>query len=514
MLKFAVYKDSVAADDWQLHQAHLLTTDDIGLLGEVTFANGTINCEKRSVEAAALGLMVETISNGTLLLQTCLLPDREEAYILHLELTRHRIKTFLVKLEDWMLFELVDEHPVMKQWEDARQLFTEAMIMESKDKIKCDKIAKQALDKAITATENLAIMHADALLAQRYAEGRMPAIAFGCQVHQSMYAEPLTRIVKKDFDFISIPIRWCEIEPEEGQYDWTKLDKWMNWARKTDYPIVAGPIVDFRSLSVPQWLYVWEHDYDTTHDLLYEHIEAVISRYRDVVTTWNVATSLHINENFTLAYDELLDVIRMATSLAKTLDPKCQTMVEVTEPWGEYYASNTKSIPPIIFAQTLSQSGFKLDTIGINIQAGHHRNGRAARDLMQLSIMLDKLLYLDMPVVISGIGVPSHRPKMEDADPAGFWRQPWSPVQQGEWLAKVTALCLSRPYIESVCVHELYDHDASELPTAGLITAGGRGKPSLVKMSQLHKELKNGTMRCSVPEERIWINDDKSPSAD
>jgi len=517
MLDFLIYDGDGPADEFPLQQAVLLGPADIAMEGEVQFEDGLVRCEKRTIESAALSLLVDVGQCGRLGLQTCLLPDRDQPYLLFLELARYRIKSFLVKIEDWMLFDLPADHPVLEQWEDARHLLTEAIILEFTKPAESDALARQSLEKAIIASENLTVMHADALLAVRYAEDRMPQRALGCHVHQSQFAEPLAKIMGRDFDFISIPIRWSEIEPEEGQYDWSKLDRWMDWAKKSNFPVIAGPIVDFREHSVPDWLYVWEHDYDTTHDLLHEHIEAIITRYMDVVSVWNMASSLHINTNFTLAYDELLDVVRMTTSLAKALHPGGRTMIEITEPWGEYYANNTKSIPPIVFAETLAQSGFKIDKMALNLQIGHHRGGRTARDLMQIGMLLDKLMYLDLPVVISGLGAPSHRPKkMNGADPGGYWRQPWSPTVQADWFSKVIALCMSKPFIESVCIHELYDHNAGVLPAAGLITSNGRAKPALTRVGEIHKELKAGTMRCSVPDERFWVTveerDDQSVS--
>lgn len=491
-----------------LQHCHLLGPDDIGLPGEISFEDGHLVCDKKTVDAAALSLMVDAGKAGRLLLQTCLLPDRDEPYLLYLELARHRLKSFLVKLEDWLLYELPLEHPVIKLWSDSRDTFTEAMIVARSDPARSETLARTALEQSIEASENLAVMHADALLARRYSDGRMPSGALGCRVHQTQFAEPLTKIIGADFDYISVPIRWCEIEPEEGQYDWSKLDRWMDWARRKRFPVMAGPIIDFRSHSVPEWLYIWEHDYDTTHDLLHEHLEAVVTRYRDVVSVWNVASSLHINANFTLAYDELMDVIRMATSLAKALHPGGKTMVEISEPWGEYYAGNTRSIPPILFAESLAQSGFKLDLIAVTLELGSQSQGRGMRDLMQISTLLDKLMYLNAPVVVSGIAAPSHRPKVEGPDGAGWWRETWTPAHQGRWLSKVASLALSKPYVESVCIQELFDHATIDLPSSGLITSNGRAKPALTEMGHVHSQLESGTFRCSSPEERIWVIED------
>ncbi len=514
MLKFAVYENGSEARDWPLYHAHLLGADNIGVESEITFADGCICCDKKSVESAALVLLADVREHGSLVLPTCLLPDRDEPYLLHLELARHRIKTFITKLEDWLLCGIEPDHPVMKLWDEARRIFTKALVIQERDPARADEYAKDALIKGMSATEQLALMHADLLIAKRANNGEAPALPIGCYVHQSRYAEPIARIMSQNFNFLSIPIRWREVEPEEGVYDWKQFDRWMQWASRSKYPVIAGPIIDLRPLAVPEWLYVWEHDYDTTHDLFREHIEAIVKRYRNVVSIWNIASALHINENFTLAYDELIEVTRMAILRVKALHPAARTMIEITDPFGEYYATNSKSIPPIVYADTLAQSASRPDLIGINFQFGHHKQGRGTRDLMQVSSVLDELIHADIPVIVSGLGCPSHRAKIDGIDPAGYWREPWTATQQSDYLEHLTGVCLSKPFVESVCIHELYDHTACALPGAGLITATGRAKPALAAIGRMQKDIKSGSFRCSSPEERVWSEDDLPDDAD
>jgi len=519
MLKFAVYDhdqraSAKLAENFPLYHAHLLGNDSIGVQADIEFDDGIIQCDKKSLDAAGLELLINVDELGSLVLRTCLLPDRDHPYLLHLELARFRVKLFLVKLEDWMLTSIDEDHPLMRAWDEAKALLGRALQVEIVNPPEADHLGFAALKKAIIATEHLAEMHADLLLAKRYRRGKMSKTAFGCRVHQSKFAPPLATTLSQNFDFLSIPIRWRELEPEEGRYDWSKYDKWLEWAARQGYPVVLGPLIDFRPLAVPEWLYVWEHDYDTTLDLLHDHIEAIVRRYRKIVTVWSVASAVHINENFTLAYDQLIDVTRMATTLVKSLHPAGQSMIEIADPFGEYFSFNPKSIPPIVYAETIAQAGLKLDMIGINLQMGHQARGRGARDLMQISSVLDELLFLDIPIVVSGLAAPSHRANRDGLDPAGYWHEPWTPAVQSQYLEKAAAICLSKPFVKSVCIQELYDHAASEIPGSGLITATGRGKPALARMGDTHRAIHASTLRCTTAEERTWSESEYAEEAD
>src|SRR5262245_47526396 len=124
MLRFAVFDENGPAAEWPLVNAHLIGPDEQPVRGEVTFESGVIHCRKRGSQAVGLCLQYDTGSIGKFMLQTCLLPDRQEPYLLTVELARHRVKMFLAKSEEWVMFDLSAEHPAMKLWEEARQLST------------------------------------------------------------------------------------------------------------------------------------------------------------------------------------------------------------------------------------------------------------------------------------------------------------------------------------------------------------------------------------------------------
>ena len=128
-------------------------------------------------------------------------------------------------------------------------------------------------------------------------------------------------------------------------------------------------------------------------------------------------------------------------------------------------------------------------------------------------------------MIVTGVGAPSHRParnakaptsdggeeKVEAVaqatamDAAGYYREPWTPVRQAEWVRKALAIALSKPFVESAVCHELFDHQSAELPGAGLISSLGRPKPALTAASDLHRDLKRRVLRCSLPAERSWV---------
>lgn len=484
MLQFAVYDEDGPAGDWPLVGCHMVGPEDQPVRGKVRFRDGTIRCDQRGNQAVGLCLQHRVPRIGTLMLQTCLLPKRDEPYILSVELARHRIKTFIAKSEEWQMFDLGADNPAVQHWERARQIFTQALTSASPEV--ADRKAAVALSHAIQATERLALVHADLLLRRRF--GQRPAFptTLGVRVWPQRDAQPLRDILGRDFDVVQIPLRWKQLEVEEGKYNWEPVDRWIQWAKANNKPVIAGPLLDFSPHAVPDWMHVWQHDYDTCRDLAYDHVERVVARYTGAVGVWNVAAGLNVNDNFEFTAEQMIDLTRMAALVVRQSRKGARVMVELREPFGEHCAERRGTLPPLTYLDRLIQEGIRLDAVGVQLLFGQHTHGQAVRDMMPISSLLDRFFLLELPILVSALGVPS-----EPIDPeGGSWIAPWSTELQARWAANLFAIALSKPYIETVFWSDLYDHEDAELPHAGLITTDGRAKTALQRLIGFRKRLR------------------------
>ena len=499
MLKFRVFESGRAASSWPLRNGHLIGADGNAMRAEVLFEPGMVMCEKREVGTAALALQHDAGEVGELTLQTTLLPEREEPYLLSLELARHRLMIVFNKLEDWGMFDLDPDGPVMRRVELARRLFVEALCLQGTDPPRAAAVADDCLRASIDASEELAVANAEALLERREnREGRTRRTPVGVGVALNSNAERVRQALSAHFDFVQLPMKWKSLTPEEHEYRWGEVDEWLTWAGRHKMPVVAGPLVHLAPDAVPDWLYIWEHDYDTLRELMYEHVERVVEHARDRVHAWNVVAGLHVNRLFHLNFEQIMDLTRMTTMLVKKLHPSSKVIVEVEQPFGEYYATNTKSIPPLMYADLLVQSAIEFDALQLRLHAGQALPGQHARDLMQVAAVLDTYAGFGKPLHMS-LAVPSEpvtammiTPEDGDEpvdDRSGYWRKPWSPLVQERWLAASMTLAVSRPYVEAVAWSELADHPEIDLPLSGLMDEALRPKPALRRIANLRRRL-------------------------
>jgi GH35 family endo-1,4-beta-xylanase len=468
----------------ELVNAHLLSRDSQVIQGTVTIdENGLISANTIGHPSFALCLLYDAGKAGRLMLQTSILPPREQPYMLSLELARHRIKSFLDLSENWSLFYLSEDNPAVQRWEEARLIFTKALV--TIDDEETGKLARQALELAIDASERLTMAHAQILLHKRYAHKPATAAALGVQVHPARFDPPLRSLLDKNFKIVKLPMNWTSIEPEEGKYNWEETDRWVKWAQENKKHIIGGPLLDFNTEgAIPHWVSTCEHDYSLFRDKCYDHIEGVIQRYGNAVSFWNVTSGINLNRHVRLAIANMVDLIRMARLLVRQTRKDARIMIELAEPFSEFVSEISESCNAKVFLARLSQEGVGLDALGVQCLVGGPA-GRATRDLMLMSAKLDEYLHADIPVIISGLGAPS----VIINERYGWWKSPWDEIRQEEWASSMLAICLSKPFVDSVIWTDLFDHKQMDIPTAGFISRKGKPRLVLQKMLSIRKRL-------------------------
>ena len=566
MLSFVAFETNAESLARCLRSAHLVGPDSVPIAGDISAEDDLVRCVKTTREAAGLALQIDlrallkvehatsrtslgegvleelerqgvddlplTLAPGRLTLETCLLPERDQPYLLSLELARKRLMMFLNCLEEWQHFDLPPESPIMGLFERARTAFTNALVAQrSADPggpqpytEQANALSMRALTLGVLAGEFLALHDAaESFTPRATGAGYAAAVerltgappkprqmrpvssqdragvilptrpAIGCAISPGVQSEPLQQIVRNACDFITVPMRWIDMEPSEGRYAYADTDRWIEWAvRRAKVPVVAGPLIDFRASCVPDWLYIWENDYETLRELVYEHVRTLVTRYRRTITRWTVVSGLHTNENFQLSFEQMMDLTRVCVYVVRKLHPQAKVQVEIANPWGEYHTTNRRSLPPTLYAEMLSQAGVQIDAYALRLQLGSPVIGQGARDLMSISALLDQYASLDKPLCVSAIGAPSALvppPDILDGVPApdpGAWWNEWNPDVQADWLSAALGLALAKPYVQSVCWHELGDASPRpEMPNGGLVDANGVPKPAAARLTEL-----------------------------
>lgn len=482
MLQFEVHDPQVGSPSELAARAYLLGRDDQPVGGGVKVRQGRLVCQPEDGEATALCLEVSAGPMGRMMLQTCLLPQRPEPYRLNLELARHRIKMYIAKGEEWLLFDPVRGGDSFKIWERARTLFVQAI--NDPDPASAEARARDSLVAAIEAGERLALMQAEQNLQRRYKTRAASSTLVGVRADPTGALER-SGTTAAGFDVLAVETPWSLIEPSPGVFRFDAVDRWMTMAAQARRPIVAGPLLRFDDAWLPQWMQVHRGDYKAIMDRSYMFMEQLVHRYRAVATLWNLASGLHTNAWHAFQDSERVDLARRAAVLARQSRKGARTLVELTDPFGECVSRNAGAITAWQFLERLIQEGVHLDAVGLTLRLGDGGPGFGVRDLLQLSAVLDRFAGYECKVMISAFGVPS-----EPVEGGGQWRKPWSDPVQAQWATSVTTIALSKPFVETLVWERLEDGASGTRARCGLLDASAQPKTVARKLLAIRNRLR------------------------
>ena len=494
MTRFLVFQDGKPARDVDLSGAHFVGTDGVPVRADIDLRDGAIRCRKRTEGPAGLVLLWPIEGVGRFILETSRLPERSEPYNLHVELARGRLMRIDQKREDWGLYDCEGTEELIADLDQARDSFIEAV--KADDPAVAASLADQALKQAVLASEKMTMFHADIFLGRRKQSGGFGRRMFGCRIDLGSTSDAYRDAIPPMFDFVTVPVPWRQVEPKEQEFNWQPVDAWVEWLTKKNVPIKMSPLVSFHERHIPDWLYIWENDFETVRDLVYEHVRRVVERYGTYVVAWDVISGIHADNTFNFSFEQLMELTRLASALTKQLAPRATTIIELVSPWGEYYARNQRTIPPMLYAEMAVQSGISFDAFGLPMIFGVGTDGMYVRDLFQISSMIDRFGNLGKAIHVTAAGAPSATgPDKDDesggtllAEAGGQWHGEWSGDLQAEWLRSFYRTAMSKPFIESIAWRDLADAGKHGVPHGGLLGRDFKPKPAVETLRSLRQE--------------------------
>ncbi len=498
MIRFKIYDQGKEVADMPLNGSYLFAQDEIPVRGRLEFADGELLGIRHSDSAIGLASLWNVPEFGKVFLQTTRLPERDKAYNLNVEIARGRLLRLNQKREEWGMvdLQLTEEHH--KLIDGAMDNFVLALCNAEKPG-QAALYADRSLKLAMDAGEAMAAAHAEMFLARRSSTQGFGRHSFGCCFNPSRIKDKeYLKLIKSNFHFVTIPVSWRQIQPEEQRQDFELLDECVEWLSHNRIAIKVGPLISFSPNMVPDWLYIWENDFEQLREMAYEYVTSVVERYGNKVQAWDVVSGLNADNCFRFSFDQIIEMTRSACLAAKRAFQRCLVLVELTEPWGEYYAVNQRTVPPMIYADMVVQSGVNFDGYGLKIRFGRGGAGMWSRDLLELSGLLDRFAAFGKQVHLSGVQVPS-RPDPRDnvgkiGDP-GFWHEPWSEEIQARWLDSVYRIALSKPYVETVTWQDFADCEDGILMSGGLVNSDLTPKAVYETFGGLKKNLVKPTKK-------------------
>jgi hypothetical protein len=472
--------------DETVEQAYLSGFDRIPWQVRVRHNGGELVLERLASDSGNLHIPWDVEGFGQVALSTATLMERPEAYYLPLELARGKIGQVRSQMAEWEMGGLGVSRPVHEKVDEALGYFAQAAVVEH-DSEQSVRLADEAVRAALEAANLLAACYADQVLGERPSASQKLGTLLAADLGRPPLDEQTGREVARAFNGANVPLAWRDVETSEGHYYWDTSDRQVEWAKKAGLTRSAGPLLQLDPQTLPDWLALYENDFESVVLFASEFLKAAVTRYRDQISVWQCAGRINTADVLSLTEEEKVRLAARAVELTRALDPDKPILVSFDQPWAEYLSRREMDFPPLHIADALVRADLGLSGVMLEINVGYHPGGTLLRDPVEFSRQLDYWNLLGVPLFIS-LAVPS----ASDADPlarrrTGVRAGDWTPENQLVWVSRFVPLLLAKPYVHGIVWNQLCDFEPHDFPHGGLFDLRRRPKPALSRLAAIRQ---------------------------
>jgi hypothetical protein len=483
VMRFFVYPPEML-DGWpEVFDAYLSGADGRVFSTQIDVAGNVVSCRRTSSESGRLHVAWPVEGFGRPVTSTASLPEREEPYLLPLELARGKISQLRDQVSAWEVGGMVIPPSFDAPFQAAQRKFREAVALQGQPAQTVEPV-RQSLARAFEAAEMAVSAYAGQRLSARRKRSPQPAAATGCALGQYLPDESATAVFRESFAAAVIPVEWKHIETSAGETNWDLADAQLEWALANRLFVSGGPLLDLSADGMPAWVGSWGGDLPNLQSLVCDYVETAVGRYAGRIRTWNVCTRGNTGGAFGLSEESRLWLVARALEVVRQVDEEVQVMIRVGQPWGEYQARGAHRLAPLQFVDALLRAGIGLSAVDLEIAVGFRPYGSAPRDLLELSRLLDLWSLLGIPIYIT-LACPSES-RADDLQAShgieiepNRWKEAWNEAAQVDWIDGVLPVLMAKQPVVGIFWKQLADSVPHEFPHAGLIRPDGTPKPAL-----------------------------------
>ncbi len=466
------FQPSDLADRWPfLKQAYLCGPDDVPWRTWTEVKPGMLTCVAEGADSCSCHVLWPVTAYGCLGLRTTSLPERAEPYDLNIELVRGkmaRVQEVQRELEEGGVRAASRARVAIR---DVRQLFFDMLFRAPADAMA--ELSDRCLSELVRIGDELILDYARTISEQRKRLKQMPLLIVRapCAAIHDVDLHELSRFVTT----VQILAPWSEIERQQGEYDWSELDRAVTACRKAGLSVGLGPLVCWEKYALPDWLWLYTDRFDAILEFATRFVGAVTARYRDSVRVWELASRLNCGAALLF---EAVERLQLAAGIAAAAAPNLDggfCYITLGQPWSEYSA-HVEDTGAFYFADTLCRLGGTVRGLGIEITTGYGSGLSWPRDLVEIAYVLARYGSLGLPLVVT-LAAPvspaaSERTLVQTECLNGL--QVGETPPPIEWVAHASCLAASRPDVAALVWSHLTEHHLGMYPRAGFW-----GDPSL-----------------------------------
>lgn len=484
MMRFIYPPDRITEQTAQ--QAYLSGYDKTPWPNQFALADGQLELTRSVADSGNLHIPWNVAGRGLLGLSTSTLMERPEPYYLPLELARGKVGQVRNQVSEWKALGLEIPPDVQERVADAVAFFAQAAVVEHGSR-RSNELSQQAIEAALDAADLLADSFAEQVLATRKRGGQKLRSFLGADIGVAPLDEQAGQPYLKTFNAANVPIGWRDVETAQGHFRWDAVDAQIRWACASKLRVCAGPLLKLDPHVLPDWLTLYEGDFESLVLSASHFVETAVKRYRGRVDVWQCAGRVNTADVLSLSEEERIRLVARTIEIVRATDPDAPVMVAFDQPWGEYLNRREMEFPPLHFADSLIRANLGLSGLVLEINVAYYPGGSLPRDPLEFSRLLDYWSLLGVPLFVA-ITVPSDSSADRNSRrPASPPPEGWSPAAQDKWVARYVPLLLAKPSVQGVFWNQLSDAQPHDFPHGGLFDHQGRPKPALARLAVIRQ---------------------------
>jgi hypothetical protein len=487
VMRFLVYPPELILAWPEVFDGYLSGADGRVFSTEIEVTGNLLTCQRLANDSGRLHVAWPVDGFGRPVLSTASLSEREEPYLLPLELARGKIAQLRDQISAWEVGGMTVPETFQGPYQEAHRKFREAAALQNQP-ARMAELATQSLRRALEAAEIAVSAYAAQRLAARRKRSSQAPAALGCSLGQSVPDQDLTPEFRESFAAALIPVECKYVETAAGDAKWDLVDAQLEWAIANRLFVCGGPLLDLSAEGMPAWLSSWGNDLPNLQSLVCDYVETAVGRYAGRIRNWNVCARANTGGAFNLSEESRLWLVARALEVVRQVDDEVQVMIRVDQPWGEYQGRGAHRLAPLQFVDALLRAGIGLSAVDLEIAVGFRPRGSPPRDLLELSRLLDLWSVLGIPLYVT-LACPSERVAADPQASAGIeieqgrWKNEWSESIQADWIDGVLPVLMAKQAIVGVFWMHLSDRVPHDFPHAGLMRPDGTPKPGLAQFT-------------------------------
>lgn len=472
-----------------VERAYLAGIEYVPWLSKCRLANDQIIVERDTDESGNFYIPWRVQAHGETVISTGSLMEREAPYHLPVELARGTLNRIRNQLAVWKSLGFRPPAEVARQLQDATEHFIRAAIAQHTPESAADE-AEQAISKAMTVIDLMTAAFTKQVYATRHHESQKLATVLAANIGTEPLTESVRGQIQPAMNGAVIPFCWREIETEEGQFDWAVVDEQVAWCQDAGLKIWTGPLISLDSLHIPDWLYLFEDDYDNVRSYAVSFVEAAVQRYAGRVQVWQCAGGMNVEGAISFPEELKLRLTVDVVQAVRRHDARTPMVVTFDQPWAELLARQDLDLSPVHFADALVRADLGIGGLGLEINLGYWPAGSLRRDLLEINRLVDFWSGLGLPLMFL-LTMPSSNNEDPQARKASAAQECFAgngdltPEQQAKLAELLLNFLVCKQAVYGVAWNQLSDRQPHAYANGGLLDAQDQGKPVLKTLADI-----------------------------